>query len=85
MSAVGVAIERSTAASILADLGRRVLELPPTGAPGRRRAAQQLNLQGEMVAAGGDLEVAQAWIDAGRVYVLEIEQVGGVSKIARIR
>lgn len=84
MSATGAAVERSTAASILTDLGQRVLALTH-GVPGRLRAAQQLTLQGEMVAAGGDLEVAEAWIAAGRVYILELEQVGGVSKVARRR
>lgn len=84
MSATGTAVERATAASILTDLGQRILHLSP-GAPDRLRAAQQMTLQGEMVACGGDLDVAQAWIDAGRVYILEIEQAGGVEKVARIR
>ncbi|OJX69732.1 MAG: hypothetical protein BGO94_14770 [Micrococcales bacterium 72-143] len=62
---------RSTMASILSDLARRLLDL------GQRRPAQQLNLQAEMVAAGGDLDVAEAWRDAGRVYVAELEAAAG--------
>jgi hypothetical protein len=71
----GTAVVRSTTASILSDLARRLLEL------GQRRPAQQLNLQAEMVASGGDLDEAEAWLDAGRVYVAELEALSGGAKV----
>ncbi len=86
MSAVGAAVERATLAEILSDLARRVLTLShsavlPDMRAHLRRAAQQLSIQGELVAAGGDVEVAEAYIDAGRVFVAELEATSGGAKL----
>lgn len=86
MSAVTPTEVRSTAVSVLHDLARRTLELSHAARTIQKRAhllkaARQLNLVGESVELGSKtLDEAQAWIDAGRLFIAEQEAASGGAK-----
>lgn len=87
MSAVTASELRSTAASVLHDLARRTLELSHQARTIPKRAhllkaARQLNLVGESVELGSKtVDEAQAWIDAGRLFIAEQEAASGGAKV----
>lgn len=91
MSAVTQAELRSTAAGVLHDLARRTLELSRQShtVPKRAhllKAARQLNLVGESVTLGSKtVDEAQAWIDAGRLFIAEQEAAAGGAKVREHR
>ncbi|HTN59054.1 MAG TPA: hypothetical protein VL043_12365 [Protaetiibacter sp.] len=86
MSTVTQAELRSTAAGVLHDEARRLLELSHAARTVPKRAhllkaARQLNLVGESVQLGSKtIDEAQAWIDAGRLFIAEQEAVTGGAK-----
>ncbi len=86
MSAVTRTELRSTAAGLLHDMARRLLQLSHEARTVPKRAhllkaARQLNLVGESVTIGSKtIDEAQAWIDAGRLFIAEQEAASGGAK-----
>ena len=83
MSTVTSSELRSTAVSVLHDLARRTLEMSHQARTIQKRAhllkaARQLNLVGESVSIGSKtIDEAEAWIDAGRLFIAEQEALTG--------